>query len=346
MPKSPTYKGPDKSGDKKICREPQNTNRQETSGEANRILKERISSSPHAHRDEKQRLSALLDSIQDEVWFADKGGHFVLVNRAGLQEFYPIIAEEKKVEKIAASLEVYRPDGTPRPVDEAPPLRALRGETVRKQEEIIRTPATGELRHRQVSAAPVKDVDGSIIGSISVVRDITDQKQTEAALRQLNAELERRVSNRTAELEEANEKVQAERQRLLDVLETVPVMIRLLTPDYHVAFANRSFREKFGESHGRHCYEYGFGLDKPCEFCESYRVLEMGQPHHWEFTVPGGSIIDAYDYPFTDVDGSPIILEMDIDITERRRAEAALREVGAYNRTLIEVLRRKLNQVS
>ena len=38
-------------------------------------------------------------------------------------------------------------------------------------------------------------------------------------------------------------------------------------------------------------------------------------------TSPDGSVIDVYDFPFTDVDGSPMILEMDIDITERKKAE-------------------------
>jgi PAS domain S-box-containing protein len=122
----------------------------------------------------------------------------------------------------------------------------------------------------------------------------------------------------------AEEAVSAERKRLFDVLETLPPMICLLTRDYHVAFANRSFRKKFGESDGRHCYEYCFGRDAPCDFCESYNVLRTGQPHHWEVTGPDGSVIDVYDFPFIDVDGSPMILEMDIDITDRRRAEAEL----------------------
>jgi PAS domain S-box-containing protein len=90
-----------------------------------------------------------------------------------------------KVEKIASSLEAYRPDGTPRPVDEAPLIRALRGEKIRDQKEIIRTPATGELRHRQVSAAPVRDATGDIIGSVSVVRDITERRKAEAALEKM-----------------------------------------------------------------------------------------------------------------------------------------------------------------
>ncbi|HEY3362211.1 MAG TPA: MEDS domain-containing protein [Methanosarcina sp.] len=130
--------------------------------------------------------------------------------------------------------------------------------------------------------------------------------------------------------------VEAERQRLFDVLETLPIMICLLTSDYQVAFTNRGFREKFGESTSKYCYEYCFGFTQPCEFCESYKVLETGQPHNWEICAPDGSTIDVYNFPFTNVDGSFMILHMSIDITERRKAEEALRLSNIYNRSLIE----------
>jgi PAS domain S-box-containing protein len=173
---------------KKIANRKKNPARQKTNGAKHKIPASKMPLSLNFIKDEKQRLSALLDSIQDEVWFADKDRKLTLVNRAAVEEFGPSISEDKEVEKVAADLEVYRPDGTPRPVEEAPPLRALRGEIVRNQEEIVRTPATGELRHRQVSAAPVKDVDGSIVGSVSIVRDISDQKRAENQLRaDLNA---------------------------------------------------------------------------------------------------------------------------------------------------------------
>jgi PAS domain S-box-containing protein len=145
----------------------------------------------------------------------------------------------------------------------------------------------------------------------AAARDVTDRKKAEAA-------------------------VQAERKRLFDVLETMPAMICLLTPDYHIVFANRSFREKFGESNGRRCYEYCFGQKEPCKFCESFIPFKTGQPHHWEVNGPDGSVIDAYDYPFTDVDGSPLVLEMDIDITPRKRAEEQLRAASLYSRSLLE----------
>ena len=41
--------------------------------------------------------------------------------------------------------------------------------------------------------------------------------------------------------------------------------------------------------------------------------------------VPDNHIYAVHDFPFTDVDGSKLILEMGIDITERKQAEAQLR---------------------
>ena len=131
---------------------------------------------------EKDRLSALVNSISDEIWLANVDGKFTLVNPSGSQEFALDSSGAIDVREFAASLEVLRPDGSPRPIEESPALRALRGEVVRNQEEIIFTPAAGEFRYRQVNSTPIRDPRGNIIGSVSVVRDITDKKQAEDAL--------------------------------------------------------------------------------------------------------------------------------------------------------------------
>ncbi len=138
------------------------------------------------------------------------------------------------------------------------------------------------------------------------------------------------------ERKRAEQAVKAERQRFHDVLEMLPVYLVLLAPDYHVPFANRFFRERFGESHGQRCFEYLFGRSEPCETCESYTALKTKAPHQWEWTGPDGRNYDVFDFSFTDTDGSTLILEMGIDITERKRAQEALNAASLYTRSLIE----------
>jgi PAS domain S-box-containing protein len=169
------------------------------------------------------------------------------------------------------------------------------------------------------------------------------QERSEQALREAKDHLEIRVRERTAQLERANraldnenaerqraeQAVKAERQRFNDILEMLPAYLVLLTPDYRVPFANRFFRERFGESHGRRCFEYLFARSEPCEACETYSVLRTMAPHHWEWTGPDGRNYDIFDFPFTDTDGSTLIMEVGIDITERKWAEQELRRLNA-----------------
>jgi PAS domain S-box-containing protein len=147
--------------------------------------------------------------------------------------------------------------------------------------------------------------------------DITVRKQAEEALRKMNEELEERVRIRTRE-------VSNERQRLYSVLETLPVYVVLLDENYHVPFANKFFRERFGESNGKRCYEYLFNRSEVCENCESYKVMNTRAPHHWEWLGPDGRNYDIFDFPFHDTDGSFKIMEMGIDITEQKKAQDAL----------------------
>ncbi|XUW99858.1 MAG: MASE3 domain-containing protein [Dehalogenimonas sp.] len=160
-------------------------------------------------------------------------------------------------------------------------------------------------------------------------------KQSNEEVRRLNVDLEERVKQRTAE-------VVKERQRIFNVLETLPAMVCLLTPDHRNVYSNKAFLDRFGESNGRRCYEYVSGFSEPCPFCEAFVPLKTGQSHRWEYTSPDGSLVlDVHEYPFTDVDGSPLILEMNMDITEQRKSEKAL--IDAKNS--VDTLARRLLEV-
>jgi PAS domain S-box-containing protein len=137
-----------------------------------------------ALRKSQMVLSTLVNSIRDEVWFADTQKKFTMMNPSAIKEFNLGSDSQIDVEELVQNLEVYRLDGSPYPVNEVPSLRALKGEVVINQEVIIRTPARGDLRYRQVSSNPVRDARGNIIGSVSVVRDITEHKLMEKKLKE------------------------------------------------------------------------------------------------------------------------------------------------------------------
>jgi PAS domain S-box-containing protein len=175
-------------------------------------------------QEEKERFASLINSISDEVWFVDTQKRFALANPAAVRAFALGPGNAVDVEQLAASLEVLRPDGSPRPVEEAPPLRALKGEFVRNEEESIRTPVGGELRHREVSSSPVRNGQGTIIGSLSVVRDVTERKRAEDAVRESE-------------------------ERFRTMADGAPVMIWVANSDGGMEFVNRRYREFFGVSY-------------------------------------------------------------------------------------------------
>jgi PAS domain S-box-containing protein len=67
---------------------------------------------------------------------------------------------------------------------------------------------TGE-RIFAIRYVPEKDATGNVISVLSIIREITERKRVEEEIRQLNQELEQRVLARTAELEAANEELEA-----------------------------------------------------------------------------------------------------------------------------------------
>jgi PAS domain S-box-containing protein len=67
----------------------------------------------------------------------------------------------------------------------------------------------GQTRYLESQANLIRDANGKVIQVAAVSREITERKRAEEAIRELNASLERRVSERTAELAVALERSEA-----------------------------------------------------------------------------------------------------------------------------------------
>jgi PAS domain S-box-containing protein len=152
-----------------------------------------------------------------------------------------------------------------------------------------------------INASRITDPQGRPLGVIGVIRDITTLRAAERAL-------------------------EAERRRLFSLLEELPAYVYLKAPDYSIRFANRFFRERIGDPGDRPCYEVLHGFDAPCQDCQAMRVPETHEPQEREWVHRSGRVYRSYAYPFADSDGSPLVLELGIDITERKQAEEILKE--------------------
>jgi PAS domain S-box-containing protein len=271
-----------------------------------------------------RKRAQILDQMHDSVVWTDMEGRITGWNK-GSQRLFGYSAEEVMGNPVT----ILHPPG-----DEEF-LRAKMIEPLKRigsgELEVKLRRKSGEDIYAHLSLSLVMNTEGVATGWVGYALDITERKRIEGELRKSYAELETRVTERTKELsaevaerKRAEEAVKAERQRMYDVMETLPVYVILLSEDYHVPYANRFFRERFGESSGKRCYEYLFSRTEPCENCHTFEVLKTNAPLEWEWTGPDGRNYSLYDFPFSDTDSSRLILEMGIDVTEEKRLRAGL----------------------
>ncbi|MFX4261117.1 PAS domain S-box protein [Pelotomaculum propionicicum] len=156
------------------------------------------------------------------------------------------------------------------------------------------------VRWQQWTDRAIYNEHGLLVEYQSVGRDITEQKQAEETLK-------------------------ADRHRLFSLLERLPAFVLLIAPDYSIHFTNINYRKRFGEVKGRLCYEVFNNLSQPCSNCPTQAVYQTGTPVEFEWVSPGGDAYQVFDYPFHDIDGTLLVLELMVDITERKHMEEKLR---------------------
>ncbi|HTF91665.1 MAG TPA: PAS domain S-box protein, partial [Verrucomicrobiae bacterium] len=151
-----------------------------------------------------RHLAALVESSDDAIITKDLNGIITSWNQAAKNLFG--YSEDEIIGKPVILL-------IPREHEDEEPdiLRRIRqGERI-EHYETVRQRKDGSRVAISLTVSPIKNAQGDIIGASKIARDITKRKEAEAALQEVrnelakaNEELEKRVRERTADLERAN----------------------------------------------------------------------------------------------------------------------------------------------
>ncbi len=236
-----------------------------------------------------QRITRAVDSASDAIAIADESGSIIYQNRAFSHLFEYATADE--LNAAGGTAAVFKEPTLGRQAVAA----VMEGNSWSGEIE-IRT-RTGRAVPAYLRSDAIKSETGELLGLVSFFTDITERKAASRAL-------------------------EAERERLRSLIDGIPAFLYLQAADYSVRLANRRFREQFGDPDGQACYTAIAGRSEPCQDCPTFRVFDTKTPQTWEwFDSQTGRTYQVYDHPFTDIDGTPLVLEMGLDITERKQAE-------------------------
>ena len=138
-----------------------------------------------------------------------------------------------------------------------------------------------------------------------VLRDITERKRAEEALRK------------------------SEHEKAI-ILDSISELVAYQDAEMRVLWVNRAASESVGlaaeQLIGRHCYEIWNQRHEPCVDCPVLRARETGQPQETEVTTPDGRIWFIRGYPVRDENDNIIgAVEVALEITKRKRAENLMR---------------------
>ncbi|WP_018411119.1 sensor histidine kinase [Methyloversatilis thermotolerans] len=160
----------------------------------------------------RRQLEMLLESTGEGIYGIDQRGRCIFINRAGA-ELIGFEPDEVLGRNMHYLIHHAHSDGRNYDVHDCPIFKAfLEGKGVRSESEVLwrrdGTPFPAEY-----TSYPIRDA-GQIVGAVVTFADITERKRAEAVLRANQIELERRVSERTAALQDANARLQQSQSAL------------------------------------------------------------------------------------------------------------------------------------
>jgi PAS domain S-box-containing protein len=147
-----------------------------------------------------------------------------------------------------------------------------------------------------------------------------------------------RWQEKLAERKKAEEVLEIERNKLKGILDSMSDGVYIVNQHYEILYTNPVVEKEFGPVKRRKCHEYFYSLPEVCSWCKSKEVF-AGKPVRWEWhSVNTGRTYDLFDTPIMGPDGTVCKLQFIRDISDRKRAERALRQSEKRYRMLVETL--------
>jgi signal transduction histidine kinase len=135
------------------------------------------------------------------VCVCDQSGAVELYNRTAVELWGCEPPDPHANRRFCGSHQLFHPDGTPMPHSDSPTAEVLRtGIPLRNQELVIGRP-DGTRVSVLASVVPLRDTDGSLLGAVSCLQDITERKRAEKKLQATNEKLQL-MSRRLVESQE------------------------------------------------------------------------------------------------------------------------------------------------
>jgi PAS domain S-box-containing protein len=268
-------------------------------------------------------LRTLIDSLPDIMFVKDRQSRFLVNNLAHVRTLGAVRPDEVlgKSDRDIFPAEL----ANQYCADEEALMKS--GQPLNREESVM-IPLTNEKRWLQTTKVPLRDKQGAVVGLIGISRDVTERKRAEEALRQSRDELEKRVTERTAEISQ-------ERLILRTLIDNLPDCI------YAKDAAGRKILANPADLKNLRCKTEAEAIGKsdfdlfPKEIAEQFWAADQkvihGEPvinqeehlfdeegrKHWLLTSK---------LPLRDQTGKIVgLVGIGRDITERKHAEDALR---------------------
>lgn len=152
-------------------------------------------------------------------------------------------------------------------------------------------------------------------------------KESREKIEEYNRTLEKRVKERTMDLERTTRLLQAEYNRLDAIINSPNLGIVIEDKDCNIKFMNKSLIDMFGYQIGEKCYEKFKGLKEKCQVCPIDEILIKGKK---AFTYLDqdyqGNYYEVSAAPFQDEKGEKYILETIRNISEQKKLEGQVKE--------------------